>query len=337
MRRRTLLRLAAAAAVASRMGPLRAAPAPLRVGYIPILPMAPLFVLEGEGWATEASLNLKLAPFSSGPAMVQAMAASSLDIAYIGIGPALVARARNLPLRVIAACVVDQVLLIGVGMLAQLYDPADPAGSFRRFRERTGRAAKIATLPPGSVPDAVLRNFLTRIAHVAPDDVELIGVGEDAVQQELLAGAVDAASIVEPIVTVVQQRSPGARVLVPAGELFPGHPGAVVVATEAAIATQTAAVQSLVGLHARAIDFIRAEPDRATAHVADFIGKGLLEPAVLRRALLRETPHFVGDPRRVVTGTLALQSFMVELGSLPRATPLDELFDDRFYDAVRKG
>ncbi|MDB5367583.1 MAG: nitrate transporter substrate-binding protein [Rhodospirillales bacterium] len=335
MRRRDLLRAGLAASVASRVAPARAATTLLRVGYIPILPMTPLFVLAGEGWAASQNLELKLSPFSSGPAMVQAMAADSLDIAYVGVGPALVARSRGLPQRVVASNVVDQVALVGRGTLARDYDSQDPAGSFRRFREREGRAAKIATLPQGSVPDAVLRYWLLRIARIPPSDVEVIGVGEDAVQQQLLAGAVDAASILEPILTIVQERDAGARTLVPNGAMFPGQPGAVVVASENAIAMRSEAVQSLVALHARALKFIPADPDRTTEHLGFFLGRGLVQPATLKRALLNETPRFVGDPRRILAGTSALQDFMVELGALPKPTKLDELFEFRFYDAVR--
>lgn len=332
MQRRTFLAAAVATALVAQA---RAASTTLRVGYIPILPMTPLFVLAGEGWAAPENLDLKLAPFSSGPAMVQAMASGSLDIAYVGVGPALVARSRGLPQRVVASCVVDQVALMGRGVLARDFDPKDPAGSFRSFRQREGRPVKIATLPPGSVPDAVLRFWLLRIAKIAPTDVEVIGVGEDAVQQQLLAGAVDAASILEPILTIVQEREPSARVLVPNGALMPGQPGAVVVATENAIATRADAVQSLVKLHARAIDFIRQQPDRTVEHLAQFVGKGLVDQWTLKNALQREAPRFVGDPRKVLAGTQALQDFMVELGALPKPTKLDELFEFRFYDAVR--
>ncbi len=45
----------------------------LKVAYIPIMPMAQLFVMEGEGWTEEAGLDLELTKFSSGSAIVQAI------------------------------------------------------------------------------------------------------------------------------------------------------------------------------------------------------------------------------------------------------------------------
>jgi len=46
------------------------AQATLEVAYIPIMPMAQLFVMEGEGWAKEAGLDLKLIKFDSKPCFV---------------------------------------------------------------------------------------------------------------------------------------------------------------------------------------------------------------------------------------------------------------------------
>ena len=65
----------------------------LDVAYIPIMPMTQLFILEQEGWAKEAGLDLKLTKFSSGPAIVQAIASGKFDVIYFGIGPAMVAQA----------------------------------------------------------------------------------------------------------------------------------------------------------------------------------------------------------------------------------------------------
>src|SRR5258707_2044655 len=260
-----LLRLTPLAAFAVlRSGRARAQQqVPLRVGYISIFPMTQLFVMEGRGWTRGAGLQLILKRFSSGPAMVQALASGSLDVAYIGIGPAMVGRARGIDVKVVAANVIDQVALIGRGRLVEAFGAAPtPAAGFAAFHAAAGRPAKIATLPQGSVPDAVLRYYLQETARVAPVDVEIVGVGEEQVQQLLLAGAVDAASILEPILTIVLERERSAKVIAPARAMFARQPGAVVVATQAALTAQRAAIAQLVALHVRATAFARRNPDR---------------------------------------------------------------------------
>src|SRR5258708_26724663 len=91
---------------------------PLRVGYISIFPMTQLFVMEGRGWTRGAGLQLILKRFSSGPPMVEALASGALDVAYIGIGPALLARPRRIDAKVVAANVIEQPSRAGRGALA---------------------------------------------------------------------------------------------------------------------------------------------------------------------------------------------------------------------------
>ena len=213
------------AVAASFAGRAQAADRVLKVAYIPILAMSQLFVIVGEGWAKEAGLDLQLTRFSSGPAMVQALASGGYDVAYVGIGPAMVARGSGLDLRVVAANGVNQRELDrGRGVRGRVRGGGEPGGGVcgKFHRQTSGRAVRIATLPKGSVPDTVLRYWLDEVAHVAPGDVQVLGVGEDRVQQALLAGSADAASALEPILTVVQERVPSARILVGRGGDVPG-------------------------------------------------------------------------------------------------------------------
>lgn len=309
--------------------------ATLRVGYIPIIPMTQLFVMEGEGWTRAAGLDLVLTRFSSGPLMVQGLASGSLDVAYIGIGPAMLARARGIDVKVVAANVIDQVALIGRGRLVEAFAAApSPADAFRSFRAALRRPAKIATLPLGSVPDAVLRYYLQEVAKVAPEDVEILGVGEDQVQQLLLAGAVDAASILEPILTIVLERDRSARVIAPAGAMFARQPGAVVVATRDALDKRAPAIAKLVALHVRATAFARSDPDRTAAAVVAFIGQGLVEPALMRKALTSGATTLIADPRTIVDSTRLLQEFQQRIGSQPASVDIDALFEFGFFDAA---
>jgi NitT/TauT family transport system substrate-binding protein len=309
----------------------------LRVGYIPIIPMTQLFIMEGEGWTTTAGLQLALTPFSSGPAMIQALASGSLDVAYVGIGPALVARSRGLDVKVLAANIIEQVALIGRGpFAATMAEASSAAEGFRRFREQTGRPAKLATLPPGSVPDSVLRYYLRIVARIAPDDVAVVGVGEDQVQQSLLAGAVDGASILEPILTIVQDRDPTARIIAAPSAMLPRQPGAVLAVRAATIAANREGVAKLVDLHVQATKFVKTAPERAAQHVTAFIGKGLIDRSVIKKALQSPNTNLVADPHTIVESTRLLQDFQQSLGVQITPVNLDELFDHSFFDAVQK-
>lgn len=345
LRRRTLLR-AATTALLVAPGSLMALlapgtavaqprPAPLRLGFISIIPMTQLFVMESQRWTKAAGLDLILKRFSSGPPMVEALLAGALDVAYIGIQPAMIARARGADVKAVAAGVIEQIALVGRGGLAGAFASApSPREAFKQFRDSGRRPARIATLPRGSTPDTVLRYYLQE-AQVAAGDVEVIGVGEDEVQRLLLAGAVDAAAIVEPILTLTLERDRSARIIATPRQLMPGHPGAVVLVTGAVIAQNRTAVARLVELHVRATAYVREDPARAVADVVEYLGQGLADPAIIRKALTSEATQLIADPRAIVEPTRLLQAVERRLG-LQAGAPLDVdgLFDFSFYDAV---
>ena len=308
---------------------------PLRVGFISILPMTQLFIMEGELWTRGAGLDLILKRFSSGPQMVDALAAGDLDVAYIGIGPAMVARARGVDVKVVAANVDEQVALVGRGGLAAAFAAAPSAReAFRRFRDSSGRPARIATLPPGAVPYTILRYYLQEVVRADPHAVEIVGVGEDEVERLLLSEAVDAASIVEPILTIALERDRTARILAHPAQMLPHHPGAVVLVAASVIAENRGAVAKLVALHVRATEFAHANRDRTTADVVEFLGRGLVDPAVIGKALGSEATRLIADPRAIVEATRLLQSYQQRLGEQTAPVDVDALFDFSFYDAA---
>ena len=329
--------LAVGAGAAAFAVPAEAATS-LRVAYIPILAMAQLFVIVGEGWAGQAGLNLQLTRFSSGPAMVQALASGGYDVAYVGIGPAMVARGAGVDMRVVAATGVNEGSLIGVGSFAETFQAAaGPAAAFAAFRQKTGRPVRVATLPKGSVPDTVLQYWLGEVAHVAPGDVQVLGLGEDRVQQALLTGSADAASILEPILTIVLEREPSARILVSGGQMFPNQPGAVLAIGEAVIRSNRAAAQTLVALHARATKLIVSDPARAARSAAQILGPGLVTEATLAKAFTSPAMQAVSDPHLILESTARMGRYQQGIGTLARDVPIAELFDTSLYDALPAG
>lgn len=327
--------LAIAAATASLPLPAFAATG-LRVGYIPIIPMTQLYVMTGEGWAAEAGLTLQTTSFQSGPAMIQALASGTLDVAYVGIGPAMIARSKGVKLKVVAANVIDQVALIGRGPLVKaMAGAANPAEGIKAFRAANGRRPKIGSLPAGSVPDTVLRYWMTEIARIPSEDIEIVGMGEQPLQQALLTGAIDGASILEPILTLVQSRLQDAAIIAKAGSMFPKQPGAVLVVTEDAIARNRDAVAELVKLHIRATAFAKSNPDRTAELVTDIIGKGLVERDVMRAALTSDATTFIDDPRVILDSTKRMQAFQQSLDQITEPVDVEALFDFTFHDAAK--
>ncbi len=308
----------------------------LEIGYMPILPVSQLFIGLEEGWIDEAGITPDLVQFQNGPAMVQALLAGQLDVAYFGIGPAMVARARGADIKVVSSNIVEQISVVALGELAPYFE-GDHATAFDRFAADKGRKAVITTFPTGSVPETVLQYWLRRQLGADVDQVEIIFQGAAQVQQALLTGAVDGAAILEPIVSIVTSRLDDAMIVASGSELFPGQPGAVLAVRSEAITAHPDQIRALVAAHKRATDLLVNDPEAATPAVAKYVGGGRLDPEIIRTAIKGSAAGFVSDPNFIIEGTRVMHDFQAELGTLKKPVDLDALFDVSIYDSLSGG
>ncbi len=332
--RRVILAAAAAlAAPALRLTPAMAQSARARVGVIPIIGSSPIFVADREGWAREAGLDLAFTTFESGPAMIQALASGTIDVYAAGVAPLGVARARGVDVKVVASTATGENVFVATPRLAAHFKPGvSHAEAFRSYRAATGRRARLATQPPGSVPNTTLQYWLWEQIKADRADVEVVAMGIDATQQAVLADAVEGATIREPALTIVQKRNPAIKLIAVGDELFPGQPGSVVAVSGTFLAKNEDKVQGLVNGLVRAGALLTRDPDRAAPHVAANLAKGIVDLDTIRAALKSPASKFTIDPRAIIAPTKAMQDYQVTLGSLKEAVPLDPLFESRFFE-----
>ena len=308
----------------------------LEMAYMPIVPCAQLFVIEGMGWAKKAGINLKLTRFSSGPAIVQAIASGKMDLMCFGIGPAMVTRGKGIKLKVIAAGIVNQIAVIAQGDLVGYFDKyGNTAKALRMLDKDKGRKPKIASFPKGSVPDTVTRHWLLRQLKMDLDEVELIGMGASKVQQALLTRSVDAAGILEPILTIVKSKLKGSKVVTGPGDMMPGQPGSTIAAREHVIAKYRDTLVKFVELHIKATELLINDPAAAAPHVRNFIAKGLIDVETIQASLESPSSNFVANPADILSDTRYMHDFQ-KSEKIKTKVSVDGLFDITIYqDAVK--
>lgn len=338
-RRQFLIAGATLAAASPFAGAARAQGVTARVGYIPIVGTAPFFVANGEGWLKQGGIETAITVFESGPNMIQALASGTIDIYVAGVAPLAVARSRGVDIRVVASTAVGENVVVTAPSLTKFFtDGVAPAAAFKAFRAANGKPARLATQPPGSVPDTVLEYWLWEVAKVDKADVAIVPMGIDATQQAILAGAVDGGTVREPALTILQTRDPQIKLVAGGEEVFPGQPGTVVAVSGAFATKNPDAVQAVVNGLVKAAALIKTDPDKAAPHVAAALGKGIVDPALIRKALVSPASRFEIDPRKIIEPARAMQAYQVKLGSLDKEAPFDGLFETQYYErAVKAG
>ena len=320
-------------------GPARAQSVVARAGYIPVVGTAPFFVANGEGWLKQGGIETAITVFESGPNMIQALASGTIDVYVAGVAPLAVARSRGVDIRVVASTAIGENVVVSAPSLTRFFTAGtNAAAAFKAFRTATGKGARLATQPAGSVPNTTLQYWLWEVAKVDKADVEIVPMGIDATQQAILAGAVDGGSVREPALTILQTRNPQIKLIAEGEEVFPGQPGTVVAVSGAFATKNPQAVQNLVSGLIKAAALIKADPTKAAPHVGAALGKGIVDPELIRKALVSPASRFEIDPRKIIEPARAMQAYQVKLGSLEKELPFDGLFETQYYErAVKAG
>ncbi|TDR94870.1 ABC transporter substrate-binding protein [Enterovirga rhinocerotis] len=331
--------LAATLTVAATFASLSAAAqTPVRVGVIPIVGASPLFVANGSGALKAAGMDVRVTTFESGPNMIQALASGTIDVYVAGIMPLAVANSKGVRSKVVTATAVEEMVFVAGPKLAPYFkDGVPPAEALKAYRAKEGKAARLAAQPPGSVPNTTLQHWLWEVAKADKADADIVSMGIDATQQAVLVGAVEGAAIREPALTIVQGRNPNIKLIATGGQMFPSQPGTVVAVTPAFAAAHPAAVQALVTALVQAERTLKEKPSEAAPHVAAALGKGIVDPATIAKALTSPASRFISDPRAIVEATAKMQAYQVSIGTLDKEAPLDGLFEPKYYlEAVKK-
>ncbi|QEL24463.1 ABC transporter substrate-binding protein [Bosea sp. F3-2] len=337
-RRQFLIAGSSLAAAASFAGVARAQQSvTARVGYIPIVGTAPFFVASGEGWLKQGGIETAVTVFESGPNMIQALASGTIDVYVAGVAPLAVARSRGVDIRVVASTAVGENVVVAAPSLAKFFAAGvTPAAAFKAFRTANGKPARLATQPAGSVPNTVLQYWLWEVAKADKADIEIVPMGIDATQQAILAGAVDGGTVREPALTIIQTRNPQIKLVAGGEEVFPGQPGTVVAVSGAFASKNPEAVQSIVSGLVKAAALIKSAPTKAAPHVGAALGKGIVDPELIQKALVSPASRFEIDPRKIIEPSRAMQAYQVKLGSLEKELPFDGLFETQYYERAIK-
>ena len=304
----------------------------LSVAYMPIYPDMQHFVMQEEGYYDEIPTTVETTEFPSGPRIVQAYASGDIDVALFGIVPAMIVIDRGIGAKVVAANIQEAMGIIVHEEFASMWDPDDPAGSFAQWEQEQGQPFRFGTFPEGSVPDILLRYWLSDVHGLDPEEaVEITGLnGASGVFNGLASGSVDGTSIMEPVPTRVTDNDLPYERIANAGAFMPGQPAAVTLVSDEV--RDTDAAQAFVTQHQRATEFIADNRDTAAEHASTVIGAETLSPETAKRAMASPLANFISDPHEIEDGTKTFARYAEATGKTDSALTVDEIFDYSLYD-----
>ena len=290
---------------------------PLRIGYLPTF-YHTSHLLRADGWAPDGrppTWTLEM----TGPALVRSLGAGALDLAYIGLPPAMIAIARGVPIRCIAGGHEEGTIVVA----GQDVPLTRTDGTGLRATLRALEGGTVGIPAAGSIHDVIFRELVRE--HGLERSIAIRNfVQADLITEALAAGELRA-GVGTPALGAAAHRYAGATVVVPARALWPHNPSYGIVATDAA-RSRTDLVREFLRAHEAATALIRHDPAEAARRTAASVE---VSDAALIEESYRISPRYCGAlSAGFVTATHRFGAALLRLGYLPRAVAPDEVFDD---------
>ena len=254
----------------------------VRIGFFPNLTHAPALVALERGDFAKAfgKVSLQTKDFVSGTQLSEAFAAGTIDIGYIGPGPAINAVAKGLPVQIIAGASNAGAVLI-----------ARKGVSIASFKDLAGKKVGIPSL--GNTQDISLRHILKEQglkSQVDGGNVSILPVAPADVAAAFSSKSLDAALVPEPWGALLE--SQGNKLVLDEKAIWRGgnYPSAVVIVNTQFAADNPQLVQAFVKAHLNAINFILKNTPAAQTAISSQLLKltgQKVNALVLQRALSR--------------------------------------------------
>jgi len=203
--------------------------------------------------------------FGTGPAIVEAFLRSELDLAYIGLPPAIIGIDKGCEIICVAGGHVEGTVISG----KEHFRGHPEADSIEEIlKQFTGLT--IGVPGKGSIHDVILHNLFRQ--YGLGSDIEVMNYQwADQVLEAMHRGDVSAA-VGTPALAAAVKRFTRGRILVPPAMLWPNNPSYGILAAQSFLERNRDTVERFLVLHEEAAAFLRDRMDEAARIIADSVG-----------------------------------------------------------------
>ena len=274
--------------------------------------------LESSGEAAELQAALDYATFVGGPPLIEAFNAGALDLGYVGDTPPILAQARGQDLVIVGAWHFS-------GNVLAIVSP--PGKDFTSVADLKGKKLAYST-------GTALQAFAVALKEVGltEADVNHVDVPILDIVGTLQSGDVDAAVLIEPILTSYLDSNAGSKVVRDANGLTTGLQLVITTKKTLEDPAKAAAIGDFVYREARAFKWSIDNPDKAAQAFADANQISLDQAKLLQER--NGAQAFVPIDDGVIGPLQELADIFHEAKVIPDQLDVGQLFDDRFNALV---
>jgi len=300
-------------------------PETVRIGHLSTFYHTALLLMANRDTEDSLGGRIKWELFSTGPAIVEAFEKGGLDLAYIGLPPAIIGMERGVPIKCIAGGHTEGTIMAGRKGILKYPETSKLSELLGQFR-----GGRIGVPGKGSIHDVILSYYIRKYGLV--DDLEVVNFRwADAITEAMASGSIEAA-FGTPALAVALMSFAGGELLCPAGMLWPHNPSYGIVAHTGLLKQQSGLVERFLSLHEVANETLRTRPRDAAAVISGYVG--IVDSDFVLQTLGISPRYCAQLTGSYISSTMELSRAMKDLGYLQRDPEKSEIFDATFIAKV---
>ncbi len=261
--------------------------------------------------------------YGTGPAIVDAFKTGEIDLAYIGLPPAVIGISQGVKIRCIAGGHIEGTVVASTREARGI----DEGGT---LREVLGQFRRVGVPGRGSIHDLIIRDLIDRFSL----DTEVVNLPwADMVLEAFVRGEVDAVCGTPALAAGVEVYG-GGRVVCPPDTFWPNNPSYGILVREGLL-RERQILRSFLLVHEAASEFLRTRTEEAADRIARFVG--LVERDFVYRTLSISPHYCAAITEEYMRCTMTMAQRLLQLGYIERIPEAEEVFDLTIIKEVHPG
>jgi NitT/TauT family transport system substrate-binding protein len=310
--------------------PIRGAPhlKKIRIGHLSTFYHTAILLMEQGNADARLGAEIEWKLMGTGPAIMKAFQQNELDLAYIGLPPAIIGMSHGINVVCVAGGHMEGTVLAGRPRAAGFPKITDLGLILRQFK-----GLAIGVPGTGSIHDVIVRDSLEQ--HGLQQQIEVINYPWADLVTEAMVRHEVAAAVGTPALAVAINRFAGGKILYPPSRLWPNNPSYGIVVDRGFLHKERETVERFLMLHEEATAFIRQEPLKAARLIADFVS--VVDEQFVFDTLAVSPKYCSALTNDYVASTLKFVPVLRKLGYIQQDIDVDRIFSRELINSVHPG
>jgi len=290
----------------------------IRIGHLSTFYHTAILLMASTETNKRLGAEIEWRLFGTGPAIVNAFERGEIDLAYVGIPPAIIGISRGVNIICVAGGHIEGTVISGKKELKGFPEEAGLKNIIGQIK-----GENIGVPGNGSIHDIILQDCIERFN--LKNDIKVINFQwADMVLEAMAKGEISIAFGTPALASAIKRYADG-KILYPPSMLWPNNPSYGILADKKFLEEKKAAVEQFLILHEEATAFMRNKPEEALKAIADYIG--FIDKELVLDTLKISPKYCAKITEGYISSTMEFVKALKRLGYISRGISKDEIFD----------